>query len=301
MKKISIVIVSYNSAKDLPECLESVYSLQSTDYSLQTIVVDNASSDDSVRVASEFNDVSIIKNKENLGFAGGNNLGIQAALKNGAEAILVLNPDTKLDQNLISELSKVADSNPKIGILSPKIYFYPGFEFHKERYKKEELGGVIWYAGGKIDWANVLASHRGVDEVDNGQYDQIGETDFASGAAMFVKKEVFKKTGYFNEKYFLYFEDVEFCQRAKIAGFQILYVPRALVWHKWAQTTEGGSKLQDYFFTRNRLLFGLSYVPLRSKIALLRQAVSFLFNSKIKRQAVIDFFTGRWGRGTVKL
>ncbi len=297
--KVIIVIVSYNSAEDLPECLTSVKNLLTTNYSLLTIVVDNSSDDNSVDVAKKF-DVEVIENSENLGFSGGANVGIKATQKFGANFILLLNPDTTVHPSLIYEFLKIAKKNEKIGILSPKIYFYPGFEFHKSRYKKEELGKVIWYAGGVIDWDNVLASHKGVDEVDSGLYNKITETDFATGATMMIKVEVFKKIGNFDEKFFLYLEDLDFSLRAKKAGFSILYVPKAIAWHKWARATGGGSALQDYYFTRNRLLFGLKYTSFRAKFALIRESFKFLMKNGVKRQAVLDFYLGRFGKGSFK-
>lgn len=300
--KVAIVILNYNTKDSLIDCLGSLRNLKEDDHKIFVTVVDNASSDDSVKVVTkEFPQFGLIRNNRNLGFAGGNNVAIKKAMKDKADAVLLLNPDTKVDPDLVVELAKAAKKYSNAGVFSSKIYFYPGFEFHKGRYKEEERGKVIWYAGGSIDWANVLASHRGVDEVDNGQYDKLEETDFATGAATFIKREVFEKVGVFNEDYFLYLEDLEFCQRAKNAGFKILYVPKAVLWHKWAQVAKGGSSLQDYFFTRNRLLFGLKYAPLRARAALIRQALSFLFNGEIKRKAVFDFFTHNLGQGSFQI
>lgn len=294
--KVAIIVLSYNSAKDLPECLKSIQNSKLKIPNSKIFVVDNNSSDDSVEVAKRFN-VEIIKNQENLGFSGGNNIGIKKSLKDGADFILILNPDTKVDPNLISELLKVAKNDEKIGILAPKIYFYPGFEFQKGRYSQDDFGKVIWYAGGVVDWRNVLASHRGVDEVDHGQYDEVAETEFATGATMLIRSEVFSKIGFLDERFFLYLEDLEFCVRAKKAGFKIFYVSDSTCWHKWAQSAGGGSKLQDYYFTRNRLLFGLKYAKLRAKLALFRESIKFLFGKDpVKRKAVLDFYLRNFGR-----
>jgi GT2 family glycosyltransferase len=298
--KIVIVVLNYNTKKEILDCLDSVSELKKNGHEISVLVVDNASTDGSSRtISKKFPQIPLIQNNKNLGFAGGNNIGIKKELESNPDGVLVLNPDTIVDQNLILELVKVARSDPKIGIIGPKIYFYPGREFHKNRYEKAELGKVIWYAGGKIDWNNVLASHKGVDEVDHGQYEKEEETDFVSGAAMFVKREVFKKIGFLDERYFLYLEDLEFCQRAKQAGFKIVFAPQALVWHKNAAAAQVGSALQDYFITRNRLLFGLKYASSRVKFALIRQAISFLFGaSQTKKKAVLDFFTLNFGKGS---
>jgi len=297
--KIAIVVLNYNTKGEILDCLESLSKLQKDDNEIEIIIVDNASTDDSVSaIRKNFKDLTIVENQQNLGFSGGNNVGVKKTLKDKAEWFLILNPDTTVDDRLILELVKVANSDSLVGIIGPKIYFAKGLEFHKNRYKEGELGKVIWYAGGKIDWNNVLASHRGVDEVDKGHYQEIVETDFVSGAAMFVKSQVFEKIGFFDERYFLYLEDLEFCQRAKKAGFKVVFAPKAIVWHKNASSTKVGSPLQDYFITRNRLIFGLKYANLRAKFALFRESINFLFGSnKIKKRAVLDFYFGRWGRG----
>ena len=299
MTKIGIVVLNYNTKKEIEDCLESIGKLKKNDFTVFTYLVDNDSSDKSFReVVLKFKDLKLTENKENLGFSGGNNVGVKQALKDNCDWVLILNPDTEVDQNLLVEFLKVANQDSSVGIVGPKIYFAKGYEFHKDRYRKDQLGKVIWYAGGKIDWANVLASHIGVDEVDHGQYDKLKEIDFVTGAAMFVGKEVFEKIGFFDEKYFLYFEDLEFCQRAKKRGIKLIFSPKVLVWHKNAVSTKVGSPLQDYFITRNRLIFGFSYANLRSKFALARESLKFLFGpNQTKRDAVIDFYLHRLGRG----
>lgn len=299
--KTGIIVLNYNTKDEVLECLRSIKELKQDKIKIKVYVVDNASRDGSPgAIRAKFPDFVLIENKKNLGFSAGNNVGIKRALEDGAEAVLILNPDTKIDSMALLELSQILKEDPKTGIFAPKIYFYPTFEFHREKYRDEEKGKVIWYAGGKIDWKNVLASHRGVDEVDHGQFDRVEETEFATGAAMYIKREVFDIIGFFNEDYFLYLEDLEFSIRAREAGFKIIFTPKALVWHKWAQATGGGSRLQDYFITRNRLLFGLKYAPLRAKIALSKEAIKFIFDGQTRRQAVFDFLTHNLGQGSFK-
>ena len=303
MTKVFVIVLNFNGKKDTLECLGSLSELRITNYELHIVIVDNGSTDGSVREIksqkSKVKNLILIENKENLGFAEGNNVGIRFALKNSADFVLVLNNDTFVDENLVIELLKAADSHPQAGIFGPKIYFAPGFEFHKNRYKSSDFGKVIWYAGGKIDWENILFSHRGVDEVDNGQYDLVEKTDFISGCAMFVKREIFEKIGLFDKKYFTYLEDVDFCQRAEKAGFRLWFVPKALLWHKVAQTAGGiGSQLQDYYITRNRLLFGFRFGTPRAKLALLKESVKLLSLSS-KRNGIIDFYLRKFGKRNV--
>lgn len=244
----------------------------------------------------------VIRNSKNLGFAGGNNVGLNFGLKTKADFFLMLNNDTLVDKNFLKELLDVCISDEKIGVVVPKIYFAKGFEFHKNRYKKEDLGKVLWYAGGSIDWKNLIAFHLGVDQVDSGSFGSISETEFATGCCMLIKKEVLKKVGLLDEKYFLYYEDSDFSQRVSKAGFKIMFVPKALVWHKNAGSSGGaGSALQDYYLTRNRLLFGFTYAGTRTKIALLRQALSIFFTGRLwQKKAIMDFFIRNFGKGSFK-
>lgn len=291
---IAIVVLNYNGLGETLECLDSLRKLKTDQHKVQVIVVDNASSDGSAEALDKLKDIDLLKSPQNLGYSGGNNLGIKEGLRRGADFILILNNDTIVDVNLLTNL--LADSQ-KADILSPKIYFAPGYEFHKDRYKKVDLGKVIWYAGARIDWQNIIGVHLGVDEVDSGQFNKRQEIDFATGACMFVKRLVFEKIGLFDEKYFLYLEDMDFCVRAREAGFKIQFCPQAIVWHKNAGSVGGsGSSLQDYYITRNRLLFAAKYAKLRTKLALLKQVLGQSKNP-VKRRALFDFLTLRFGKG----
>lgn len=298
--KIAVVIVSYNVKEDLLACLFSLEKLSFGEYQLKIFVVDNISVDGSVQ-AIKSKKIVLLESKANLGFAGGNNLGIKQALAWGANFVMVLNPDTLVDGNLIRKFLKRIKTNPEIGIIGPKIYFAPGYEFHKDRYDQKERGKVIWWAGGRIDWNNVITEHMGVNELDGNQYNIASETETIPGTAMFIRREVFRKIGFFDEKYFLYFEESDFCQRAKTAGFRLWYEPKAVIWHKNAQSSGVGSILQDYYITRNRLLFGFKYASLRSKFNLLEEAVKLIITGRQwQKRGVLDFLFGRFGQGSFK-
>ena len=291
MTNISIILVNWNGKKDTLECLASVKNVSMGQrVNASVIVVDNGSIDDSVAaIKKTFPDVEVIEAGENLGFTGGNNVGIRKALEDGADFVWLLNNDTSVDENALVALLEVY-KDPRIGIAGSKIYFSPGHEFHKEKYQKKELGKVIWYAGGHIDWQNMYASHRGVDEVDTGQYDTVVETPFVTGCSMMVKKQVFEKVGLLDEKLFAYLEDLDFCLRANQMGYKLLYVPQSKLWHKNAGSSGVGSELHQYYMTRNRLLVGMRYAPYRTKFALIREAMRFIvFGPSVKRKAVINF------------
>jgi len=298
MKKIFAVILHYKGAGLTKKCLSSLLKQKGEGFSLEMIVVDNASPEP-LKGLRKSERVHFLKSEKNLGFSEGNNLGIRLALRKGADLVLVINNDTLADEKLIDDLLKTAREEKTGGIFSPQIYFAPGYEYHRTRYEKGDLGRVIWYAGGQIDWANMLASHRGVDEVDWGQFNRTEETEFISGCCMLIKKEVFDQVGFFDPKYFLYLEDNDFCQRVKKAGFKLWFVPRAKLWHFNAGSSRVGSELHDYFLTRNRLLFGLRFAPWRTKFALVRESLRLLWGGRAwQKKGVIDFYLRRLGKGS---
>lgn len=298
--KVTLIIVNFNGCADTLECLDSIKKAHLTkEIQLDIVVVDNASADDSVeKIRKQFPSVHIIIKNENTGFAEGNNSGITYALKRDADYVLLLNNDTYVAEDFITRLTDGAKKNSRGGIFVPKIYFAPGCETFEERYKSTELGKVIWYAGGLIDWENMLASHRGVDEVDIGQYDEVIKTAYATGCAMLIKKEVFDTVGFFDRRLYLYYEDLDFCRRAQKKGYDTFYIPQARMWHKNAKTAGGsGSDLQAYYITRNRLLVGMRYAPLRTKLALMREAMNLImYGTWIQRQAVGDFIRKKYGK-----
>lgn len=297
MKKVAVVIVNWNGKANTLNCLVSVSKLKTRNTKLETIVLDNGSTDGSVEaIQKNFPSVAIIQQTENLGFTGGNNSGIRKAVKDGADFIWLLNNDTFVDQNALETLLE-SFAEDQVGITGSKIYFSPGSEFHKGRYKKAQQGKVLWYSGGVIDWANMYASHRGVDEVDHGQYDAMGQTPFVTGCSMMVKRDVFEKIGLLDDRYYLYLEDLDFCLRAKQKGFGLVYNPESIVWHNNAGSSGSGSELHQYYMTRNRLLIGMKYAPVRTKLALIREGIGYLISgSAIRRKAIFDAFIGNYGK-----
>lgn len=286
--KVAAVVLNFNGIKNTLDCVKSLKQQTTEEMDFQIIVVDNCSHDDSVKTLKRIQGIKFIANDKNLGYSGGMNVGIKYALKNNFEKIILLNNDIYLDKEF---LPNIISSAKRAAIVAPKIYFAKGHEFHKHKYKKQDSGKVIWFAGSRIDWQNIIGYHLGVDEVDRGQFDRSTEIDFASGACMLISKEVFRQIGFFDEKYFLYLEDMDFCFRAKLAGFKIIFAPKAVIWHKNAQSTGGsGSQIQDYYITRNRMLFAFKFAKLKTKIALVKQ-VLFQIKNKTKRQALIDFVT----------
>jgi GT2 family glycosyltransferase len=185
----------------------------------------------------------LIKNEKNHGFCGGNNIGMEYAMKAlNSDYILLLNNDTVVDKEFLTELLKVAESNSKIGIVGSKNYFYGE-------------PNIIQFAGGVIDYSFGEARSIGVGSIDEGQYDEIGEVDFVDGSALLIKKEVVEKAGMLDPDYFTYWDDPDFCVRAYKSGYKTVYVPKARMWHKVSGTSGRVSSLFVYYTTRNKFLF----------------------------------------------
>ena len=238
-KLLSIITINYNGLKDTCELIES---LPADDESLEVIVVDNASTQDEASgIENRFPHVMVIRSDENLGFAGGNNLGIQAA---HGKYLFFLNNDTIIHQpSAISHLIKRLESSDEIGIVSPKIRF----SWNNQS---------IQYAG-YTPLSSITLRNKpiGCGEDDHGQYDTAHPTPYAHGAAMMVKREVIEQAGMIPECYFLYYEELDWSVMIRRAGYEIWYEPACTVYHKESQTTGRISPLKTFYITRNRLLF----------------------------------------------
>lgn len=305
MKKLHIIILNWKRYDETISCLKSIEKINiDKGIDCEIVIVDNNSKDKSVEhfrnLKSNFK-LQIIENKENYGFAGGNNVGLKYAMNMGSDYVIVINNDTRVDPGFAMELIKVAEEDEEIGIVSPKIYFEKNYEFHKDRYKPEDKGKVIWYAGGVIDWNNMYGSNFGVDEVDSGQFDKQRKIAFATGACFLITKKALFKAGFFDERYFLYLEDMELSQRVLKSDLKIIFAPKSVVWHKVSQSSGIGSSLNDYFLTRNRLFFAKTYASSRTNFALFREAIKFLFfGREWQKKGVLDYFKNNLGKGSWK-
>ena len=249
-KTLSIITINYNGLKDTCELMET---LPLEDESIEVIVVDNASKDDeATMIEQRYPQITVIRSKENLGFAGGNNIGIQAS---HGKYLFFINNDTLLSPQTsdIRHLTNRLESSPKIGAVCPKIRFAWG-------------NNPIQYAGytplSKITLRN---SAIGCGEEDHGQYDTPHPTPYAHGAAMMVKREVIEKVGLMPECYFLYYEELDWSMMIRRAGYDIWYEPACTIYHKESQATGQNSPLKSYYMTRNRLLFAKRNISIPQK------------------------------------
>jgi len=283
----TLVVVSQLEESILPKGVEIV-----------SYCVDNSLSVGLKKKLAKYPHTIYLDSPGNVGFAAGNNIGFRRALKDKVDIAVLINNDTVVPKDLVKNILSSPITDEKVGAVGGLIYFAKGFEF-RENYSSSDLGKVIWYAGGKHDWDNVYATHLGVDEVDRGQYDQVRSTDFITGCLFIVRRAVLEQVGLFDERYCLYFEDSDLGKRIEKVGLKLVIDPQIKLWHKVAQSSSIGSPLNDYFITRNRLLFGITYARPRTKFALLREAVRKLFTgTKAQKQAIKDFFTGNLGKGS---
>ena len=250
--KVANIILNWNNAEDTLACLGSVAAM---DYPAgHTIVVDNGSTDDSVVcIRASFPDVQMIETGENLGYAGGNNVGIRYALAQEAHYICILNNDITVEPGFLEPLLDAMQSRPDVGIVTPLV---------AEKVDR----GCVWALGSAVNWrtAAVTRLHAG-EAVDGWRQQAPFEVDIASGAAMLVRREVFECAGFMDEEFFLYYEEVDWCLHLRQAGYRILAVPASVVLHGASGTLGVTSPLIDYYMLRNHLrLIGRHWSGTRS-------------------------------------
>lgn len=237
---ISIITINYNQADTTCAFLESARHLTYPNYEI--IVVDNASVENPAEQIRQGNypHVQLLMNAKNLGFTGGNNVGIAAAR---GEYLFIVNNDTELTSNLLETLLEPFLADEQVGVTCPKIRYF----HHPD---------VIQYAGYRpINKLTGQTGAIGTHEVDRGQYNQSGPTSFAHGCAMMVKREVIERVGRFAERFFLYYEELDWSQRIQNAGYLIYYQASALIYHKESVSVGKANPLKVYYLTRNRILF----------------------------------------------
>ena len=234
--KLSIITINYNGLKDTCELIDSI----PFNNDLEVIVVDNASmNNEASAISAKYPQVKVIQSQQNLGFAGGNNLGIKVSK---GKYILLINNDTIFKKFNIQALIDRLESSPKIAVVCPKIRFSWG-------------NNPIQFTGyTPLSKITVRNQAIGFGEEDHGQYDTAHPTPYAHGAAMLIKREALEKMGLMPECFFLYYEELDWSMMFTRAGFEIWYDPACTVYHKESQATGKNSPLRTYYIVRNRLL-----------------------------------------------
>ena len=234
--EVSIITINYNGLEDTCALIETIPFNEN----MEVIVVDNASKNHEAEViALRYPQVKVIQSERNLGFAGGNNLGIQTAQ---GKYLFLINNDTCFKEFVHQPLIDRMESSPNIGIVCPKIRFAWG-------------NSPIQYAGySKLSKISVRNHAIGFNEEDHGQYDTAHPTSYAHGAAMFIRRDAIEKVGLMPECYFLYYEELDWSMMFTRAGYQIWYEAKCTIYHKESQSTGQNSPLRTYYLTRNRLM-----------------------------------------------
>ncbi len=239
--RVSIVVLNWNGLADTTECLQS---LQAVTYpNFRTVVVDNASGNDEAKALRDaFGDhIDLIESETNLGFAGGANLGMRHALEQGADYVLLLNNDTTVAPAFLSEMVAAMERLPAAAAACPKTYFYD---------RRDE----IYSTGGRYSLWKGTARQAGRGQTDRGQFDKIAVRDYADGVCMLIPRAAIERVGLLDEDYFAYWEETDWCARARQAALRCYYIPSAKVWHKAARSQERSNEFQ-YLYRRNALMF----------------------------------------------
>jgi GT2 family glycosyltransferase len=290
--KVFIVLINWNGFSDTVECISSINKIFYSNYEI--IIVDNGSENDFEKLQNIYsNEIILIRSDVNLGFAGGNNLGIKYALKKNADFVLLLNNDTIVEPDFLDVLVK-SGIEKEVGIIAPKIlnYYFPR---------------IIWSAGGKISWLGASGYSDGEGKT-TGKFIENRYVTFVSGCCMLINKEIFSNIGFFDEDYFLYSEDTDLCKRVTDAKFKILFVADSIVYHKINTSTKRDiSYLPIYYQTRNRLYFARKFYIKYLSIIMLYIYISMFLKSiiwtimgqknKIKavKTAIKDFRNNNFG------
>ncbi|MBI1745445.1 MAG: glycosyltransferase family 2 protein [Acidobacteria bacterium] len=290
---VYIIVLNWNGWKDTLECLESCQKL--TYPRFRMVVVDNDSSDDSTtQIRARFMDLPLIETSENLGFAGGNNAGIQYALEQGAECVWLLNNDTVVAPDTLTELMALLQSDARVGIAGSKVYYY-------------DEPRPLNCAGGRISRFTGYPFNIGRHETDRGQFDARQDVDYILGCSFLIRASAIRATGLMDDRFFLYFEDADWSYRARRQGWRVVLAPKSLVWHKESRSVGLHSPRMIYYFARNSLLFAQKAMPWVLPLTLVRTLQLFVIKRMIEGDfnkarlgwlGIADFFRRRFGRST---
>lgn len=280
--KVSIIILNWNGWRNTLECLESLYRIVYPNY--EVIVVDNGSKDQSVKMIKKWvngkadKKFFILENDNNYGFTRGNNIAINQILKEKkSDYILLLNNDTVVSKEFLTELIKAAESDASIGIVGPKLYYY-NYNNRKD---------VIQSAGAKINLYTGRFINYGDKQIDRKQFDNIRAVDHICGACLLIKREVINKIGLLDEKFFAYFEDVDWSLKTKRRGYKIIYIPNSIIWHKGGESLSNAPEVSEYYNARN--LFWIEKRYMNSYQFIFFLCYYFLF--RFPKRIIYDYFS----------
>ena len=246
--RVYIILVNYNGFDDTVDCIKSLKNSSYMNYKI--IVVDNNSTITTTQEHMEYIRANSewISSEKNLGFSGGNNLGIVRAIQEGADYVLLLNNDTVVDEECLQKLIDVANSQSESVVVTCKINYY-------------EEKSVIWYGGGQFDSVHGVGCHERYQCQDDGVTKEIRKVSFATGCVMLIPRDILMNIGYLDESFFLYAEDTEYSLRIQKYGYGILYLDDAVVYHKVSRSVQKTSVSSQYYVIRNSIRVARRYCP----------------------------------------
>ena len=251
---VSVIVINWNLKETTARCLRS---LETLDYACHIITIDNGSCDGSADyIATHFPQVDLIALPTNIGFGAACNYAIEGLLKNtDCDFIFLINNDALVDPHSLSFLVKEASVNPIAGIFSPMIY-------------SADRRDTIWYAGARRRRWVLAATDTGRGQLDRGQYNHRKEVDYVFGTAMLIRRSLIEKIGLFDNQFYLYLEDLDFCVRAQMEGYSLCFVPEAKVWHQGSASTENYESLRRYHLVKSTYFFLKKYSSPRNFLPL---------------------------------
>jgi GT2 family glycosyltransferase len=295
--RVLAIVLNWRSAADTIECITALRRQSYPD--CQVLIVDNGSPDHSAdRLRAALPDVELLALDDNLGYAAGNNRGLAHALRLGYAYAWILNPDTRVAPDTLAALVDAAESHPRAALLGPTVYM---------RHAPDRI-----LSAGGILRDGCVADHRGTGETDAGQFDALTEVDFVTGCCILARRQAVETIGLLDERFYLYQEEVDWCRRSRDAGFAVLHVPAARVWHPDTLSRDALSPLVTYYIARNTLLFArkhrlggaaLARRVGRDALTLLSWSVRPKWREKRAQRdalahALLDFARGRFGRAS---
>ncbi len=296
MKTLAVVVLSWNGLRLTRETLDSLRACRvPAGWKTHVIVVDNASTDGSPEaVGAEYPWAELVALRENRRFAGGNNAGLERALEQGADAVMLLNNDVQADPGLFEKLLAALEETPDAGAAAPLIYHAAPTD-------------LVWYAGGRCLTALAHTSHRGLRVRDRGQFRAVEDTGYLTGCCLLATAAAWRKVGFLDEAYFIYAEDADWSLRARAAGYRLLFVPTARLWHQVSASSGGAAnpwkiyqrlRANARLFARHArglawLTWGPAFLAQQAALwAVLALRGNFAAASAIPR-ALLDALTGR--------
>ncbi len=293
MPLVTIIIVNYNGYNDTVECIKSLNNIEYDNF--QIIVVDNGSTkSDTASIKYIIDNCCYIFSDVNLGFSGGNNLGIKYAKENfSPEYYLLLNNDTVVKKDFLSKLVIAAEENKDAGIITGRIYYY-------------DNPMMLWFAGGTFDLEYGIANHVEFNKIDYEKRIPKKEIEFATGCMILVPDKTIEKVGLLDESYFLYSEDADFSRRVRNAGLKIIYEDKSIIYHKVSKSSKSSDNV-SYYMVRNNLILVKQYARKRKRayikfcISIIKAIICSEIELSIAVEAFRDFILHKTGKRGQKI